>query len=269
MQKIKFILVSAGFLSILLFISCKKDEEPICDPCINETEVKADFGMMNGTSLTLRFVGFYPDVAFAREFITFKATPEDPEATYTWYLGTEVINGSSFQRDFSPTIITGENNIPVTMVMRKPPNKECFPNDDGYDSITKTITLIDDYCDYLTNGDFKVLFKGATDSSMVRVRNWNVMYPGYFTPDCDQRLPTLIGFDGASKTDTSWSTYGSGGANQFYSQLVFTKRSTTIDAIFNGSFIVDPDNHAVSASYQIFRSDGTHDTYSFKGRKIN
>ncbi len=251
----------------LFFYNCKKEEEPICDPCLNESEVKADFGMMNGTSLTLRFVGFYPDVAFAREFITFKATPEDPEATYTWYLGTEVINGASFQRDFSPTKLTGENNIPVSMVIRKPPNKECFPNDDGYDSITKTIRLVDDYCDYLTNGDFKVLFKGATDSSMVRVRNWDVMYPGYFTPDCDQRLPTLIGFDGASKTDTSWNTFVPDG--QFYSQLVFTKRSSTIDAIFNGSFIVNPDNHAVSASYQIFRSDGTHDAFSFKGRKTN
>ncbi len=256
-------------LAILLLFACKKEPKEEPNPCCGETPVKADFGMMNGTSLTLRFVGFYPDVAFAREFITFKAIPEDPEATYTWYLGSEVITGSTFQRDFSPTKTTGENNIPITMVIRKTPNKECFPNDEGYDSITKTITLVDDYCDYLTNGDFKVLFTGAADSSIVRVRNWDVMYPEYFTINCVQRRPTPVGFDGANKTDTIWSSNGSDGAEQFYSRMIFPQRSSTIDAIFNGSFTVNPNNYDVSAHYQIFRRDGTHDAYKFKGRKIN
>ena len=253
-------------LAILLLFACKKEPKEEPNPCCGETPVKADFGMMNGTSLTLRFVGFYPDVAFAREFITFKAIPEDPEATYTWYLGSEVITGSTFQRDFSTTKTTGENNIPITMVIRKTPNKECFPNDEGYDSITKTITLVDDYCDYLTNGDFKVLFTGAADSSIVRVRNWNVVTSGDYSPDCDYGQ-IGIDFDFKNQLDTNWNTYYSG--TQFYSSIIFDKFSTTKGDWFNGYFKVNPSTLKASAEYNIYRFNGPSDRYSFKGRKIN
>ncbi len=253
-------------LAILLLFACKKEPKEEPNPCCGETPVKADFGMMNGTSHTIRWFGFHPDVAFGRKFITFKAIPEDPEATYTWYLGSEVITGSTFQRDFSPTKTTGENNIPITMVIRKTPNKECFPNDQGYDSITKTITLVDDYCDYLTNGDFKVLFAGAADSSIVRIRNWDYRFIGDYTPDCEEGH-IGIGFDFKNQLDTNWGTASSG--TQFYSSIRFKEISTTNGDWSNGFFKVNPNTLAVEAEYDIFRSRGTHDTYSFKGRKIN
>ena len=254
-------------LAILLLFACKKEPKEEPNPCCGETPVKADFGMMNGTSHTIRWLGFHPDVAFGRKFITFKAIPEDPEATYTWYLGSEVITGSTFQRDFSPTKTTGENNIPITMVIRKAPNKECFPNDQGYDSITKTITLVDDYCDYLTNGDFKVLFTGATDSSFVRIRNWTVWTSGYYTPDCNRNYHVGIGLDYKNPLDTNWGTASS--ATQFYSSIRLLKASHSVGDWSNGYFKVKPNTLAVEAEYDIYRSDDTFKRYSFKGRKIN
>ncbi len=252
-----------------LFYSCKKEKDPICDPCLNETEVKADFGMMNITGTFLNFYDFTPDVAFTRNYITFRAMPQDPDATYTWYLGTEVLTGSQFQRDFSPTIATGENNIPITMVIRKTPNKECYPNDDGYDSIVKYIKLVDDKCDFLTNGDFKVLFDGKSDSSIVSIRNWDYRRPGDYTPDCDDGT-NIIGFDRNSRSDTLWgNSAGSTAGLQTNSNLIFNPTGSTINACYNGSFKINPDTWRVNAEYFIFRADGSSDKYKFKGRKIN
>ena len=196
-------------ICFLVFTKCTKEPKTEPNPCCGVTPVTADFGMMNITGTFLNFYDFFPDVAFTRNYITFRAIPQDPEATYTWYLGTEVISGSQFQRDFSPTIQTGENNIPITLVVKKTPNTECYPNDDGYDSIVKYIKLVDDKCDFLTNGDFKVLFEGKSDSSIVSVRNWDYFSAGYYTPDCNEDH-IGIGFDVANPTDTNWATANSG-----------------------------------------------------------
>jgi hypothetical protein len=66
--------------------------------------------------------------------VRFTALEEDAE--YTWYIGSEVLNDKSFVRYFSDQ--WKESNIPVTLVVKKQPNKACFPDDDGYDSIVKT-----------------------------------------------------------------------------------------------------------------------------------
>ncbi|MEN8929523.1 MAG: hypothetical protein ABF242_08385 [Flavobacteriales bacterium] len=265
-MKIKGITYSLLLAVLLVFASCTKEKENDPDPCCGETPVTANFGMMNITGTFLNFYDFTPDVAFTRNYITFRAMPQDPDATYTWYLGTEILTGSQISRDFSPTVMTGENNIPISLVIRKTPNIECYPNDDGYDSIVKYIKLVDDKCEFLTNGDFKVLFDGKSDSSIVSIRNWLVVSNGTYTPDCNEGHMG-IGFDIANPTDTNWTTARSG--LQTNSTIIFKDISTTKGNWYNGSFKVNPNTLTVEADYYMYRLGGNSDRYNFKGRKIN
>ena len=77
------------------------------------------------------------DSTFKEKNIAFTAKAEN--ANYKWYIGNEVLDTKSVVRYFSSDFIG--QTIQVTLVVRKKPNFICFPNDDGYDSITKTVVI--------------------------------------------------------------------------------------------------------------------------------
>jgi hypothetical protein len=55
-------------------------------------------------------------------------------------------------------------DIPITLEVRKTPNINCFPDDDGYDKVTK-IMRVYEYCDTnIMEGDFKIAIEGTMDS---------------------------------------------------------------------------------------------------------
>ena len=55
---------------------------------------------------------------------------------YKWYIGSQVYNTPNVSLLFESQ--WSGNDIPITLVVKKIPNIDCFPNDDGYDSITKS-----------------------------------------------------------------------------------------------------------------------------------
>lgn len=77
------------------------------------------------------------DSTFREKNIAFTAKAEN--ATYRWYIGNEILDTKSVVRYFSSDF-TGQA-IQVTLVVQKKPNYICLPNDDGYDSITKTVVI--------------------------------------------------------------------------------------------------------------------------------
>jgi hypothetical protein len=286
MKSLKILVLSLSMAAILTWPGCK--EEPPCndpsnpdcanyDPCYGKKPVTADFEM----SEVWRFVppDYYldewnPDVAFRRSKIGFKPIGYDEKDTsvkYTWLLGAEVIHEFYFERDFMDT---KEKEIPVTLIVEKQADISCFPQDDGKDTLTKVIKLLDSYCETLTNGDFKVLFEGEKDSTIIKIRYWSQHAAGYIKDTCTGSA-RFIGFNRDSiQPDTNWVGVSQG---IFNSKIIFYPvvegGGGVKDGIRGGYFIVDPKTLECKAEYQFYLGgigEGTKYSRKFKckGRKI-
>jgi len=136
-----------------IVVSCKKIQPEMTtlnEECDCAKEVSSEFSIEELSEPNV--FGFYTetDTSFENKNIRFTALQDDAE--YTWYIGTEVLTGQSFLRYFDNT--TAGTDIPVTLVVRKTPNNICFPNDDGYDSITKVVSIVS--LDEIANGVYNM-----------------------------------------------------------------------------------------------------------------
>ncbi|NJN78718.1 MAG: hypothetical protein HC803_10675, partial [Saprospiraceae bacterium] len=78
---------------------------------------------------------------------------EAPEGMdkYTWVIGSEVLHDRVIVRkNFPPNEI-----IPITLIVERTPNRECFPNDDGIDTLVRNLFYEDDYYNSLFFGEYK------------------------------------------------------------------------------------------------------------------
>lgn len=287
MKKLKFLILFLGFAGLLTLHACKEElpcndpTNPNCpnyDPCYGKKPVTADFEMSQGwrSAPPKHLDRWNPDVAFGRGLVGFKPIGYDAEDTtvkYTWILGAETIYEYSFERDF---IDTKEKEIPITLIVEKQPNLDCYPEDDGKDTLTQMIRLVDSPCEFLTNGDFKVLFEGEQDSAIVKVRNWDVRSKGYIRDtSCEKTNGAyFIGFNRDSlQPDTNWI----GADYQFNSKIVFYPviegGGGTTNGIRGGYFKVNPATLKCESEYQFYLGGiGENTLYSrqfkFNGRKI-
>ena len=160
-------------LALLTFVvfACRKkqpDMTPLLEDCSCANEVSADFLMEEMTTQSEHNSKFTnTDSIFGGTPVRFRALEEGAE--YTWYLGQETISGvNKIIRSFPESYIV--QSLPITLVVRKKPNYICFPNDDGYDSITKYIAVAmsrDDYfnrTDVPLAGNFRVKSNTMPDS---------------------------------------------------------------------------------------------------------
>lgn len=143
-MKNKYLKVLAFIVASTLFAygveSCKKKEQPplssySIDPCKNAHEVTAEFTMGELTSGLLSGDTTFTDTIFKEKNVHFVAQEENAE--YTWYIGTEVLNTKTVTRYFDASFAGTDQTI--SLVVRKEPNTVCFPNDDGYDSVSKQL----------------------------------------------------------------------------------------------------------------------------------
>ncbi len=255
---------------------CIDETNPKCDnynPCWNKKPVSADFEISQQARIIYpSYVGnWHPDIKFFRDLIGFKPTgfnKDDTTVKYTWLLGSEVIHDFMFVRDFVDTKQTGEKNIPITLIVEREPNIDCFPLDDGKDTVVKYIKLVESGCEFLTLGDFKVLFEGDADSTIVRVQNWKLDQYGVYLDSCGGGYVQLINFDNQKQgIDT---IFNQNGAGSFNSKIWFYQSKTgegTYGNLFNGYFYVNPKTWECEAEYQVnYRPLGP--VQRFKGRKI-
>ena len=285
MKKLKLITILLFSGLMVLYNGCKDDDCPCDDPtnpvcenydlCYGITPVTADFeiGHFRPASVNKRYMpDWIPDMAFRRTVIGFRPKSYDPKDTsvkYTWILGAETIHDGEFERDFSDT---RESSIPVTLIIQKKPNLECFPDDDGRDTLTKQIHFVDRSCDFLTNGDFKVLFEGEKDSVIIKFRNWfaqgrftsDAKYPNEILDSCARLDMAFIGLNRALlQPDTVPTTLN---VLQFYSSVYTLASGGNEHPIGNPILEVDPKTLKASGEYH-FLQNGRKD-YKFKGRKI-
>jgi hypothetical protein len=173
-----------GF-SIITLLSCKKVQPDMNTiDCSCAKEVSADFTMKEIGSLpSLEQYFTETDTILKNKSVLFTALDESAE--YTWYIGNEILHTKSVKRYFNDT--WAGQDIPITLVIKKKPNRVCFPNDDGYDSVTK-ILHVSQYLE-ITSNDYnfgtiegKYRFKSAhlQDSFDVVffISKNEILYPG-------------------------------------------------------------------------------------------
>jgi hypothetical protein len=141
MKKILFFILLAGTLSQ----ACKRK-----DPCIVQKPTSADFRAYT--------IFEYPehkekkivkikveDDTFILGYnpVTFEAIDSTAEE-YNWKVGLsdEVYTQRKFSLIFKEPDVRPGELINIQLIVKKKPNKDCFPNDDGVDTVTKTIRFI-------------------------------------------------------------------------------------------------------------------------------
>jgi hypothetical protein len=127
-------------LSILVF-SCKKEQpemNPLNQGCDCAEETSADF-FMEEQSVNVPSVAFYTVTDSIQLNKNVRFRPKQDGGSYKWYIGSEILETTEVTRFFGTS--TQGLTVPIILVHKKNPNKICFPNDDGYDSIVKYLTI--------------------------------------------------------------------------------------------------------------------------------
>jgi hypothetical protein len=164
MKKYKTLLVLT-ITTLVVLLACKKEKpelNPAADPCACASEVTADFDILERNNLDVNFFT-KTDHILSNRRAYFKAKEDDAE--YTWYLGLDIEETQETFRFFDNTWIG--STIPITLVVKKEPNKVCFPDDDGYDSVVKYMNVYDVCHPHILDGDFIVAEKNSTDSIII------------------------------------------------------------------------------------------------------
>lgn len=183
------------FLAVL---GCKKHKQPdlsaVKNPCDCAKEVSADFDIEENVSPPDN-IWVLTDTTFNGINIRFSAKEQDAE--YKWYIGAEQFTTQQASRYFGSQ--WAGSNIPITLVVKKKPNNTCFPNDDGYDSITKVFHISQHPIYYGDNeeidfgpieGTYRVKNRNGTGDSIDITINAR-KYEGY-------RIVDVYNFDGSS-----------------------------------------------------------------------
>lgn len=176
MKNTTYILILLG---LLLAVACKKDKganecyDPThykCvnfDPCLGKNEVSADFAIEMQVSPGGPLVDSFATGLdqFRRGLIKFRA--QENNAQYQWIVGYETLYTQTVLRDFRK--VPGGSIIPIQLSVKKEPNEQCFPLDDGKDQKTKKFRLIKSLNELNVMGDYRGVFNGETDSTEISI----------------------------------------------------------------------------------------------------
>jgi hypothetical protein len=194
---------------LLVVLACKKIEQPemaqLNQECDCAKEVSADFVMEEIFCYQCPVDDpdkFFTvtDTIFSDKNVRFRAL--ESEATYTWYIGNEILTTNSFARYFGNQL--AGNQIPISLVVKKKPNNICFPQDDGYDSITKILYVgnnPNDMDTFLIEGTYRMKSPHLPDSFDVVldvVRGQSTQEPDY--------ILHVYNLDGQGTNETDYNT---------------------------------------------------------------
>jgi hypothetical protein len=191
-------ILSIFALLLVAVWACRKEKPAFDlsdkDPCSCASEVSAEFIIEERATHIPTDIWDETDTTNWGSMVRF--TAKEQGAQYTWYIGSQVFNSRSVSRFFSEE--WKENDIPITLVVNKQPNLTCFPNDDGYDSITKTFHVskypIEDKPNkeiyHPIEGTYRVFGPSVEDSIDVTL---NIRFTGVLVPTYDIINPDGLG----------------------------------------------------------------------------
>lgn len=127
-------------LFVVLLSACKEEPndpiEPI-DPCKNAKPVTANFDIFEESYWSKGFL-IYTDTIIAGNIAHFKAS--EKYDSYTWQVGTDTSKYHTME--FTLKFDKPYKNVPVKLIVRKKPNLDCYPDDDGIDTLIKYINVV-------------------------------------------------------------------------------------------------------------------------------
>jgi hypothetical protein len=271
--KLSFKFIFISLLGAVLFLSaCRKCDDPQneeCenyDPCYNEQAPSAKFLMKEGfLGSGGKFISF-ADSVMVGYTIWFESELEDPNITHKWYLGSETFTGRVTPgRRFDDPSIVRPQIIEITHVIEYSPNKSCYSNDVGYDSVVQTFTLVGSINELQTYGKFKGLITGQQDSFIVDIMS--VDRDGNYASFHNHYENLFVNFHNLGDSTYSiksgpqpWSNWVS--IFGYNHKAVFTCGRTC------GTFEVYEDKTFKMEYTLNIELDSSQATYVFKGRKL-
>jgi len=254
--KLEHVLLLAGVILLTLH-ACKKDEEECCDPtnpncgnydpCFGETEVSADFQFLARYGIG-NDAEWIPETKFIGSPIRFSAIDKQADS-YTWYLGLDTITGQDEVELEINNLDTGSYS--AILVLEKEPNLNCYPQDDGRDSLIQFFERID-FCDALYLGKFRGISPTVSSDSIDIEIQWANMFTGEICDDLS--MPRLINVLGNNDTIFTQGGYSVYSRNFFGGDGSGTLR---------GEINVDEIDLSTYFSYRLDNID-----YQFRGRKL-
>ena len=260
------------FYSILLlfiaFTSCDKDDDntecpcddpsnlecPNYDPCFGKEEPNASF--FTEDRLIYPEFGEYlwiHDSILVGGSIRFRSPFEGPNITHIWYIGTETLEQTSVERNFSA--VQRPTNITVSHVISYPVDSLCYPEATGRDSLSQTFFLIDYYSELLTiDNTFRGVLNNQTDSFDFKFR----ALQGF------TGIPGQISTSGVNIYMINFHNSQDSVRNDGFS-FTNTHFSLRDGGFPRGLLQIDPDDLSVELNYT-FIDDETE--YTFRGRVI-
>jgi hypothetical protein len=151
MNNMKIINFLVG-ISVLVFILNSCGKEPVENPCeCGQKPVSANFTIMEkyyvDQFLNDVYTPYDTDTVFSN-YVQFKALEDD--AIYTWQIGIETLDTKDVERSGFPK----GQLIPITLIVEKIPDNDCFPDDDGRDTLTRYLYRMESNCESLIHGQF-------------------------------------------------------------------------------------------------------------------
>ncbi len=132
-----------ALLLVILVSGCKKceDDDISKDPCLEYKSTSANF------KIEEEFKGkwFESDTVICNSDIHFTAEQAGPGYSYEWHIGNDprTFGTKQVMLFFStPTVIN------VQLIVRRTPSINCDPDDDGIDTINKTMVAIEFFTGY-------------------------------------------------------------------------------------------------------------------------
>jgi len=255
--KLKYLLLLAGVILITLH-ACKKDEEECCDPtnpecinydpCFGETEVSADFQFLARYGIG-NDAEWIPETKFIGSPIRFSAIDKDADS-YTWYLGLDTIAGQDEVELEINNLDPGSYS--AILVLEKEPNLNCYPLDDGRDSLIQFFERID-FCESLHVGKHRGFVPSISTDSI----DIEILYINQLTGEqCQEPMaPFFVNISG--ENDTIQGAIGGYGT---FSRMTFLGSGFGDP---KGEIIVSKESLKTNFSYRLDNVD-----YVFSGRKI-
>ncbi|WP_107037411.1 hypothetical protein [Brumimicrobium mesophilum] len=215
-------------LIALIILSCKKEQPFINDPtnacdCLGEVTAdfetgqfyKDEFVQLDTVHMYMNYEQGLPHSLNTNLYINFRAKDQNA-LTYEWQVGSKIstIDSPNFGLYFSDTV----GVIDVRLIVNSEPRTECFPNDDGIDTIVKSLCikslmsppLVGEYYGYLKSDPFHY-FTVYIDTFTSYVNNDYITYGIKNLPEGNQfdifaSLNTLS-FEGISEAYGDPGTY--------------------------------------------------------------
>jgi len=160
MNTMKNFLLCSALLGLMAWSGCKKEPctvptnpdcvnycfdptDPWCDgydSCTAETPVSADFRIIeNGSYGPIDLLDtVYYDTVSNTSLIT-EAIHENSDWSYTWQIGAQRYYDLRTALEYGAA--PERTPIPLTLMVEGPPHTDCFPDDDGRDTLTRYVII--------------------------------------------------------------------------------------------------------------------------------